>query len=987
MTAPLHILILEDSSTDAELMAHELDRAGFNLTWERVETETEYLAALDSMPDLILADYSLPKYDARRALQSLQERGLDIPFIVITGSINEEVAVDTMKRGATDYLLKDRPARLGAAVASALEQKQLREQNWRADQALRESEERFRALVERSQDAIALANPDGTILYASPSAARIVGVKPEAMIGRSTFERIHPDDVQRAKQIFNHVAQNPGSTATQQFRIQHRDGSWHWIEGVGRNMLHVPSVRAMVANYRDITERKRAEEERQHHIEQLTILNAAAIKLQQCLDPQEIIRVACSELQRFGNFASIYWLTADGKYLEHFHTAMSEAMLQEYVQVFGDNGLQLTVPIELLSPVWRQLESGEAVFDPEIVPKVIATLPSQSRPFTDWIVAHSAQSAMLLAPLKRDGAVIGLLSVLGDQWGASDLSSITLFARHVSVALENARLFDDVKHRAQQLTTINAAGHTLAETLELNVIYERLARTTLDLLPDISTVYISLYDPERELLTAVYGIHENQVLDVSGFPPIPLEARNVGTQSETIHTRRPVIINDLRARLAQVKTKFDVGESDQANAPGPWTLSGLYVPMLAKDKVIGVIQVQSYTLNRFTPVDAELLEFIATTAAVAIENARLFDERRRRLIELEAINRISIAMRHAQTIAEMVPILLQETLAVLKATTTTLWLYDSARGILVQVGELNFPHIPGSLAPHQGIAGQVFSSGQTYLSAEFKSDPLTVAENRDEIPAGLGGACVPILALEQVIGVLFVSVFLPRQLTPDEIHLLTTIAEIAGNAIHRTRLHQQTEQDALALTLAYDKTIEGWSHALDQRDKETEGHTQRVTEMTLRLARAMHILKAELIHIRRGALLHDIGKMGVPDAILLKPGALDAYEWKIMRRHPELAYELLAPIAFLHPALNIPYCHHEKWDGTGYPRGLKGDQIPLAARIFSVVDVWDALRSDRPYRPAWSSTETRNYIQAQSGVYFDPQIAEKFLALTANTDS
>jgi len=183
------------------------------------------------------------------------------------------------------------------------------------------------------------------------------------------------------------------------------------------------------------------------------------------------------------------------------------------------------------------------------------------------------------------------------------------------------------------------------------------------------------------------------------------------------------------------------------------------------------------------------------------------------------------------------------------------------------------------------------------------------------------------------------------------------------------------------LAVAYDTTIEGWARALELRDQEAEGHSQRVTELALRLARAMGISEEYLVLFRRGALLHDIGKMGIPDVILLKPDALTEEEWTIMRKHPIYAYDMLSPIAYLRPALDIPYCHHEKWDGTGYPRGLKGDQIPLAARIFAVVDVWDALRSDRPYRAAWPEEEVWEYIREQSGKHFDPQVVEAFLKI------
>ncbi|KAF0144707.1 MAG: putative signaling protein [Nitrospirae bacterium] len=180
------------------------------------------------------------------------------------------------------------------------------------------------------------------------------------------------------------------------------------------------------------------------------------------------------------------------------------------------------------------------------------------------------------------------------------------------------------------------------------------------------------------------------------------------------------------------------------------------------------------------------------------------------------------------------------------------------------------------------------------------------------------------------------------------------------------------------LVLAYDTTIEGWSNALDYRDKETEGHSQRVTEITIEIARAAGMSEEELVHVRRGALLHDIGKLGVPDSVLLKPGKLTDEEWVLMKNHPVIAYKLLSPIAFLRRAIDIPYCHHEKWDGTGYPQGLKAEQIPLAARIFALVDVWDALRSDRPYRPAWSSEKAKDYIISLKGIQFDPELAELF---------
>jgi PAS domain S-box-containing protein/putative nucleotidyltransferase with HDIG domain len=195
----------------------------------------------------------------------------------------------------------------------------------------------------------------------------------------------------------------------------------------------------------------------------------------------------------------------------------------------------------------------------------------------------------------------------------------------------------------------------------------------------------------------------------------------------------------------------------------------------------------------------------------------------------------------------------------------------------------------------------------------------------------------------------------------------------------RKRAEQRIARATTDLAQAYDATIEGWSRALDLRDRETEGHSLRVTNMTLRLAKCMGIEQREHLNLRRGALLHDIGKMGIPDEILFKKGPLNDSEWVVMRKHPTYAYEMLQPIDYLHPALVIPKYHHEKWDGTGYPEKLSGEMIPLAARIFSIVDVWDALSSDRPYRAAWSTEAVLEYIRKNSGTHFDPKVVDVFI--------
>ncbi|MFQ5615750.1 MAG: HD domain-containing phosphohydrolase, partial [Anaerolineales bacterium] len=240
---------------------------------------------------------------------------------------------------------------------------------------------------------------------------------------------------------------------------------------------------------------------------------------------------------------------------------------------------------------------------------------------------------------------------------------------------------------------------------------------------------------------------------------------------------------------------------------------------------------------------------------------------------------------------------------------------------------------------------------------------------------------VPLIAKGQVEGILEIFHRAPLDPDPEWLDFLKALAGQAAIAIDNANLFEDLQRSNVELSLAYDATLEGWVRALDLRDEETEGHSRRVTELTVRLARAIGISETELVHVRRGALLHDIGKMGVSDSILRKPSKLTEEEWETMHQHPVYAYEMLSPIAFLRPALDIPRYHHERWDGAGYPQGLKEEQIPLVARIFAVVDVWDALRSDRPYRPAWPKEKTIEHIREQSGKHFDPRVVEAFLEL------
>lgn len=389
-------------------------------------------------------------------------------------------------------------------------------------------------------------------------------------------------------------------------------------------------------------------------------------------------------------------------------------------------------------------------------------------------------------------------------------------------------------------------------------------------------------------------------------------------------------------------------------------------------------------LSRLLPaIERELRE-----AQIRREHRQSQKQIRRQLERLTALRAIDIAISSSVDLRLTLNLLLEQVLALLGLDAAGVLLVNPYTYMLEFAAARGFRSTASTRAPlrlDQSVAGRVVLDGNPIYLPDLTENMESFA--RPEIIQSEGFVAyyaVPLLAKGQIKGVLEGFHRTPTQTDTEWLDFLETMAGQAAIAIDNALLFGALQRSNVDLMVAYDTTLEGWVKALDLRDKETEGHSQRVTEMTIRLAHTLEVSESEIVNVRRGALLHDIGKLGIPDSILLKPGPLTDEEWEIMRLHPAYAYEWLFPISYLRPAVDIPYCHHEKWDGTGYPRGLKGEQIPLAARIFTVVDVWDALCSDRPYRSAWPEAQAREHIHKLSGKQFDPGVVEAFEKMLAN---
>ena len=558
------------------------------------------------------------------------------------------------------------------------------------------------------------------------------------------------------------------------------------------------------------------------------------------------------------------------------------------------------------------------------------------------------------------------------------------FASSASRLSDNTAIWvaHDVTNRKQAEERIQRQVETLG------VLYE-LSRT-LSGMDDFGAILdlVTRHAAESAHVTfaCVLLLEQDDLVLRAAFPVRLLD------QDLQVGQRVPLAANPLFMGLLEENAPRVIqGDSLEGGACAPFYRGVLHsvciVPLRVRERPYGLLMLCETRHGAREPFTAEKLSLassIGDQAVSSLQRALLHEETARQLGQLAALHRIDQAIAGSIDMRLTLNVVLEQVTDQLQADAASALLLDPHSHTLDIVAARGFrTGVPKDihLRLGEGYAGRaalerrlIHVPDLRHRGTDILRSPLVSAE------AFVSYYCVPLIAKGQVKGVLEVFHRAGRDDDAAWVNYLETLAGQAAIAIDNSQLFENLQRSSVGLMLAYDATIEGWSHALDMRDKETEGHTQRVTEMTLHMARMSGLSEEELVHVRRGALLHDMGKLGVPDNILLKPGELTEAEWVMMRKHPTFAYEMLSPITYLHPALDIPYCHHEKWDGSGYPRGLKGEQIPKAARIFALVDVFDALRSDRPYRPAWPLAKAVDHIRSLSGSHFDPDLVEPFLA-------
>jgi HD-GYP domain-containing protein (c-di-GMP phosphodiesterase class II) len=532
----------------------------------------------------------------------------------------------------------------------------------------------------------------------------------------------------------------------------------------------------------------------------------------------------------------------------------------------------------------------------------------------------------------------------------------------------------------------------LAES-EVSSLYQEEKRRVLQLsqLRKLSNELVGIYDPQRVMELAAEKVRDFMGhLTCAVLNVVDRENRKVRLMAKSGFPDQFIFKDDLLLHFPIIdeilETKKPVYRNRDDLQPPRFLKNALMAniqsicayPILINDCVDSIIVFGRESGWKPQEWETTLTALLTERVAIALENAQLFEEIHQSFQRLASLRSIDQAISTNKNLDSILEVLINQVIQQMNVGAACVLLYKDDSEVLQFRWGKGFAYkkyFGKEFALQTTIAEQAIRVKHTvcYPNIDLRNYPHLSRENFSSV------ACTPILIQGKVAGVLEVFSKEPLCTSLDWIEYFETLAWQIAIAIDNYELFTGLQRSNQDLTEAYDATIQGWSRALDLRDKETEGHTQRVTEKTLSLARRMHYREDGLVHIRRGALLHDIGKMSIPDRILLKEGPLTDEEWVIMRRHTEFAFELMAPIQYLWPAIDIPYCHHEKWDGSGYPRGLQGEQIPLAARIFSIVDVWDALTSDRPYRKAWSRENAIAYIRSQRGKHFDPQVVDTFL--------
>jgi len=1035
MASKARVMVVEDELVAASSLAYRLAKLGYEITAMPVSGEEAVQQALQSPPDLVLMDIRLRgEMDGITAAQMIGEQ-LDVPVIYLSALTEEETIQRASLTEPYGYLLKPFDTHeLAITMDMALYKHSM-------EKKLKQSEERYRKLFNEMLDGFGLSEivldeqgkaVDFRLLEVNPAFERLTGISREQLLGKLACSEVLPDMDPEWIDFFGKVALSGEPAYIEKYSKV--------FQKYLKVVAYCSEPGKFAVLFTDITERKTAEEalrifteDLETRVKELNLLytcskilaNREGSSLQEKL--ALIVRLIPAAFRNPGKISArltmqgasyltesfkestcrlVTEIVANHQTLGRLEVFHNDESTPECQNVFSNEDYDLATELaNRLAAAFEQQQAEEALRESE------QRFSSVVKSATDAIVLlddkgkilswnHAAETTFGYREVEALG--MHMENILPQRYRQQQLRGFRKLknARDefgeliIGRLVEMHALHKDGNEIPVELSLSHwqAAGRDFYSGILRDITWRKQASRQQDAIIAVSTA-LRQTTTQHEMLPVILQIVQELLATDYSLLGLFTPSRNQFILQEVagsagrkegleVATKNGLLVELEKSGEARFLQRVQPDERTQPFVPLAGVGALAAIPLNVKDEMIGVLFAGRE--QPFSDGDSLVLHSIGEIAANAIQRASLHERTQRSLRRLEALHKIDQAISSVMDLDITLGVLLDQVMTHLEVDVVNMLLYRQTSRTLEQVAGRGFyqpaPRRPSQFL-NQGPAGQAVISRKILHIPEIAQSEEYSSLFGKQGEGFVGYFAAPLIAKGIVKGVL--ELYLKRAFTPDAewLNFLELLAGQAAIAIDSATLFDDLQRSNLELALAYDTTLEGWVKTLEMRSHETMDHSWRVTEMTLQLAQGFGMRDESLAHLRRGALLHDIGKMAVPDAILNKPGALTEEEWEIMRRHPTFAYEMLTPIAYLRPALEIPYCHHEKWDGSGYPRRLAGEQIPLAARIFAVIDVWDALRSDRPYRKAWSDSDALAHIRQQAGVHFDPQVVEAFLKL------
>jgi PAS domain S-box-containing protein len=954
--------MVEDSEDDALLEIRELKKGGYNPVYERVETAAAMKKALqENQWDIILCDYKMPNFYAPSAIAILKEANIDIPLIIVSGTIGEDVAVECMLLGAHDYIMKGNLSRLCPAIARELKDAEVKNKQKDTEEKLRHEEQRFRAFVEHSSDIIVLLNLEGIITYINPAVERVLGFKPEERIGAKGFELVHPDDIKFLADSFNTLARDTHSSVIQgEMHLRHKDGSWRTLEAVGSNLVHNNVGEAIIVNYRDITERKRMEEALRISEERFKSIVTTSQEWIWAIDTNGIYTFSNPAIENILGYTSDEIVMSSSRknlILEEDIPRVRELFAQSIEQKKGWSDVVLRWVHK--DGTYRYLESNAVpIFDKAGILKGFQG--------SDRDITQRKNAEEKLRENERQYRL--LTEKMSDIVWITDMNLRTIY---ISPSIKNVLGFSQEERMRQKLDeqltpqslslVLEALSRELALEEQGNTDPNRTLTIELEYYhKDGSTRWMELVISglrnDQGVLTRIHGVSR----DITDRKRAEKELRESEEKYRLIFEYSPLglLSFDEKGVIINCNDNFVkiIGSSREK-------LIGLNMLNLPDKKMVSTIQkalngstglyeglYSSVTSKKITPTRAIFASMDVGGGRIPGGVGIIEDITERKQAEE--------ALREGEELYR----------TIFENTGTSMILIEEDMTISMSNGEF---------VRNTGYSTDEIN-GRMKWTEIIHPDDLERMVEQHRLRRESQGRALPSYEFRYITkkGDLR-DTLLTIKLVPGTKKSIASLIDITK----RKQAEEKLQQTLESLRKAVGTTIQVLVSALESRDPYTSGHQSRSADLACVIATEMGLVQDKIEGIRMAGIIHDIGKLSIPVEILSKPTKLTEIEFSLIKEHSRSGYEMLKNVESPWPLAEIVYQHHERMNGSGYPRNLKVDEILMESRILAVADVVEAMASHRPYRPTLGIEAALEEIEKNKGILYDDAVADACLRL------